>query len=92
MNVRKGSSKRWQVAVSAGNPERNPGSAELRGQDNSLKPVLLLTALLFLIMAPAPDAKDIAEMSGNFLIVKSPQGLMAAEESSKPAEEEILDQ
>ena len=78
---------RWQVAVSAGNPERNPGSAELRGQDSSLKPILLLTALLFLIMAPAPDARDIAEMSANFLVVKSQQGLMAAEEPAKTAGE-----
>ncbi len=78
---------RWQVAVSAGNPERNPGSAELRGQDSPLKPILLLTALLFLIMAPAPDAKDIAEMSANFLIVKNQQGLMAAEEPSETTEE-----
>lgn len=77
---------RWQVAVSAGNPERNPGSAELRGQESSLKPVLLLTALLFLIMAPAPDARDIAEMSANFLIVKNPQGLMAAEEPGDASE------
>ena len=87
MNARKGSSSRWQVAVSAGNPERIPGSAELCGQDSSLKPILLLTALLFLIMAPAPDASDIAEMSANFLIVKSPQGLMAAEEVSDTVEE-----
>lgn len=78
---------RWQVAVSAGNPERNPGSAELCGQDSSLKPILLLTALLFLIMAPAPDASDIAEMSANFLVVKNTQGLMAAEETSEPTEE-----
>jgi len=87
MNARKGSSKRWQVAVSAGNPERNPGSAELCGQESSLKPTLLLTALLFLIMAPAPDARDIAEISANFLIVKAPQGLMAAEETSQTAED-----
>lgn len=82
MNVRKGSSKRWQEAVSAINPERTPGLAELREQDSSLKPVLLLTTLLFLLIAPAPDARDIAEMSANFLVVKHQSGLMAAEEPS----------
>jgi len=80
---------RWQVAVSAGNPERNPGSAELRGQESSLKPILLLTTLLFLIMAPAPDARDIAEMSANFLVIKSQQGLMAAEDPGETVEKAV---
>lgn len=75
------------MAVSAGNPERNPGSAELWEQDSSFKPILLLTTLLFLLIAPAPDARDIAEISANFLVVESQQGLMAAEEPTKPAEE-----
>lgn len=90
MNARKGSSSRWQVAVSAGNPERNPGSAELCEQESSLKPILLLTALLFLLIAPAPDSRDIAEMSANFLVVKNHQGLMAAEEPTGNTEEVFL--
>jgi hypothetical protein len=89
MNVRKGSSNRWQVVVSAENPARMLGSAERCEQDSSLKPILLLTSLLFLLIAPAPDARDIAEMSANFLIVKSQQGLMAAEEPAKQTEEEL---
>jgi len=89
MNARKGSSRRWQVVCSAENPERNSGSAERREQNNSLKPILLLTALLFLIVAPAPDSRDIADMTGNFLIVKTQSGLMASEEVSKVTTEEL---
>ncbi len=89
MNARKGSSSRWQVLCSAENLERMSGSAESRQQDNSLKPILLLTALLFLLVAPTPDARDIADMSANFLIVENHQGLMASDEPTKPIEEEI---
>lgn len=50
---------------------------------------MLLTALLFLLVAPAPDSRDIAEMSANFLIVKNPQALMAAEAPTKPEHEKV---
>jgi hypothetical protein len=89
MNARKGFSSRWQVVLSAANQERNPEAAELCEQTGSLKPIMLLTTLLFLLVAPAPDSRDIAEMSANFLIVKNPQALMAAEEPTKPEEEKV---
>jgi hypothetical protein len=77
------------VVFSAANPERKSGSAETCEQKNSLKPVLLLTALLFLLVAPAPDSRDIAEMSANFIVVENPQGLMAAEAPTKPVEAKV---
>lgn len=88
MNARKGFSSRWQVVLSAANQERNPEAAELCEQTSSLKPIMLLTALLFLLVAPAPDSRDIAEMSANFL-VENPKALMAAEEPTKPEEEKV---
>ncbi|MFT5140791.1 MAG: hypothetical protein ACI9CB_002456 [Rhodothermales bacterium] len=33
-----------------------------------LKPTLVLTAALFLMMAPDPDAKVIAELTSNFIV------------------------
>ena len=44
-----------------------------------LKPILLLTTLIFLILAPEPDAKDIEQMSANFLVGDQHAVLMAAE-------------
>ena len=64
------------------------GFSSPREQANSLKPTLILTALLFLLVAPAPDSRDIAEMTSNFLIARDNSGLMAAEEPAKPAEKE----
>lgn len=73
--------------LNATNPHGKYGSSSFEDQQNSLKPVLILTALLFLLVAPAPDSRDIAEMTSNFLIAKDYSGLMAAEESTKPAKE-----
>ena len=59
------------------------GKAEMEQmyiQKGSLKPTLILTTLLFLLIAPAPDSRDIAEMSGNFLVADSQSGLMASPE------------
>jgi len=58
-----------------------------------LKPTLLLSILLFLLAAPAPDSSDIAEMSANFLILGNNIGLMASEEpvqATAPVQEELL--
>ena len=49
-----------------------------------LKPALLLTTLLFLIMAPEPDGKDIAEMTA-FLIVPQNHAVLMAAENRKTA-------
>jgi hypothetical protein len=32
------------------------------------KPILLLATVIFLIVAPAPDSHDIAEISANFIV------------------------
>lgn len=52
-----------------------------------LKPTLVLTTLLFLLVAPAPDSNDIAEMTGNFLVPESNSGLMASAEPVISAKE-----
>lgn len=44
-----------------------------------LKPTLILTTLLFLIFAPAPDSRDIAEMTANFLVPTNHSVLLASE-------------
>ncbi len=36
-----------------------------------LKQMLILTTLIFLMLAPAPDSRDIAEMSAYFLVPTS---------------------
>ena len=53
-----------------------------------LKPTLVLSTLLFLLVAPAPDSHDFAEMTGNFLLANSNSGLMAAAKPIQAAEEE----
>jgi hypothetical protein len=89
MNVVKGILSRWQVASPTANPEGIAGLGVSCEQDSSLKPILLLTSLLFLLAAPAPDARDIADMSANFLIAENHQGLMASETPTKTVEEDI---
>jgi len=54
-----------------------------------LKPTLVLTTLLFLIAAPTPDSRDIAEMTANFIVPVNQSGLMAADESMKTPKEEL---
>ena len=44
-----------------------------------LKSAILLTLLIFLIMAPEPDAKDVAEMTANLLVLDHPAALVASE-------------
>ena len=58
----------------------------------SLKPTLILTTLLFLLVAPAPDSRDLAEMTANFLVVDNHSGLMAAAEPVKTTAEEQFQQ
>ena len=47
--------------------------------DSFLKPTLILTTLLFLMIAPAPDSRDIAEMTANFLVPTSHSVLLASD-------------
>ena len=51
--------------------------------DRILKPTLILTTLLFLMFAPVPDSRDIAEMTANFLVPTSHSVLLA---SDKPVQ------
>ena len=48
-----------------------------------LKETLILTALIFLMFAPAPNSRDIAEMTGNFLVPTNHSVLLA---SDKPVQ------
>lgn len=61
-------------------------------QRGSLKPTLILATLLFLLVAPAPDSRDFAEMTANFLVVDNHSGLMAAAEPVKTTAEEEFQQ
>lgn len=45
-----------------------------------LKSIIMLTILIFLIMAPEPDSKDLADMSANLLVVDNHAVLVAADE------------
>lgn len=44
-----------------------------------MKPTLLLATAIFLITAPAPDARDITEMSAGFIVPDAQTALMASE-------------
>ena len=44
-----------------------------------LKPTMILTTLLFLMFAPAPDSRDIAEMTANFLVPTNHSVLLASD-------------
>lgn len=57
-------------------------------QRGMLKPTMILTTLLFLLVAPAPDSNDFAEMTANFLIPQQNSGLMASTEPVIPVTEE----
>ena len=51
--------------------------------DGMLKPTLILTTLLFLTFAPAPDSQDIANMTADFLVPTGHSVLLA---SDKPVQ------
>ena len=46
-----------------------------------LKYVLLLTTLIFLIMAPEPVAKDIADMTANLIVADNDIALIATDKN-----------
>ena len=51
-----------------------------------MKSTILLATGLFLVTAPAPDAQDIAEMTANFIVPNSVDGLLVADErAAEPA-------
>jgi hypothetical protein len=88
MNERKGSSRRWQVVQLATYPDRKSISEDLCVHDSMLKPTLILTTLLFLLIAPTPDSRDIAEMTANFLVANNNPGLLASADPVQAAEED----
>ena len=45
-----------------------------------MKSVVLLTIALFLISAPAPDSRDVAEMTANFIVPTQEPGLQASQQ------------
>ena len=53
-----------------------------------LKPTLILTALIFLIIAPEPDSHDIADMTANFLVTQNPAILAASTDQLQTVKEE----
>jgi hypothetical protein len=60
-------------------------------QRGILKPTLILTTLLFLLVAPVPDSRDIADMTANFMVPNDHSGLLASAEPVQ-SEEEATDQ
>jgi len=44
-----------------------------------MKSIVLMATALFLVSAPAPDSRDIAELTSNFIVPTGLQGLEASE-------------
>jgi len=88
MNARKGFSKRWQDLHPVRSPEGKPGPESVSAQPGMLKSVLILTTLLFLVVAPEPDSNDIAEMTSYFLVPVTQSGLLASAEPVSTIKEE----
>ena len=44
-----------------------------------IKPILLLAMALFLVSAPDPDSRAVAEMTANFIVPSQEHALQAAE-------------
>jgi hypothetical protein len=51
-----------------------------------MKSTILLTIAIFLLSAPTPDSKTIAEMSAGFLLPNQNTGLLASEDTIKAPE------
>ncbi len=60
-----------------------------RRNESMIKPTLILATLLFLIIAPEPDSRDIAEMSANFFVPENHSVLLASTEPSKGFQENL---
>lgn len=54
---------------------------------STIKPILILTTLFFLIIAPEPDSRVITEMTANFLVPANHSALLASTEPPKPFQE-----
>lgn len=91
MDGRKGFSQRLQVMEPRIQPTGKPEKDFRHSSGSMLKSTLILTTLLFLLIAPAPDSRDFAEMSANFLIPDNDSGLLASSEPVQSKEEETLE-
>lgn len=91
MDGRKGFSQRLHGMEPRIHTIGKPAKDSQHSHGGMLKPTLILTTLLFLLVAPAPDSRDFAEMSANFLITDNHSGLMASSEPVKSEQEETLD-
>ena len=91
MDGRKGFSQRLQVMEPRIQPTGQPEKDFRYSRGSMLKSTLILTTLLFLLIAPAPDSRDFAEMSANFLIPDNDSGLLASSEPVQSKEEETLE-
>ena len=91
MDGRKGFSQRLQVMEPRILPTGKPEKDFRHSRASMLKPTLILTSLLFLLVAPAPDSRDLAEMSANFLIPDNHSGLLASPEPVQSKQDETLD-
>lgn len=56
--------------------------ANIYNGHSQLKQTLVLTTLLFLIVVPEPDARDIAKISANFLVSQKQSVLLASSEQN----------
>ena len=90
-NTRKGFSQGLQGMEPRIQPIGKPEKDFRHGGASMLKQTLILTSLLFLLAAPAPDSRDFAEMSANFLIPNNHSGLLASTEPVQSKQEETLD-
>jgi hypothetical protein len=91
MDGRKGFSQRLQVMEPRIQPTGKPEKDFRYSRGSMLKSTLILTTLLFLLIAPAPDSRDFAEMSANFLIPDNDSGLLASTEPVQSKQEETLE-
>ena len=91
MDGRKGFSQRLQGMEPRIQVTGKPQKDFRHSRGSMLKPTLILTSLLFLLIAPAPDSADFAEMSANFLIPDNDSGLLASTEPVQSKQEETLE-
>jgi len=91
MHGRKGFSQGLQVMVPCMQPTGKPEKDFRHSRGSMLKSTLILTSLLFLLIAPAPDSRDFAEISANFLIPDNDSGLLASTEPVQSKQEETLE-
>ena len=91
MDTRNGFSQSLQGMEPRIQPIGKPEMDFRHGGGSMLKQTLILTSLLFLLVAPAPDSRDFAEMSANFLMLDNHSSLLASSEPVQSKQEETLE-